>query len=90
MRTFRFPFLFLLAAVTLGLACGDDGTTPDPGPGPDDRTLHLIQDIDYVRNTFFFFDHENDFIGPVATTVKVYRTVLPADLIADPTIVSVP
>ena len=92
MRTLRLLqiALFLISASVLWPACGDDSANPDPGNTTDNRTLHAFRDVDYVHNKFFSFDLPTAFIGPVSTTVKVYRTVLPADLVADPTIVQIP
>jgi Motility related/secretion protein len=49
-----------------------------------------IRDVDYVRNKYFYFDNPRFFIGPQAATIDVYRTVLPQDLVIDPSIQRLP
>jgi hypothetical protein len=45
-----------------------------------------IRDVDYIKNKYFYFDNPRAFIGPQAATIDVYRTVLPQDLVIDPSI----
>jgi hypothetical protein len=94
MRTSRFALI--IAALALLPACSDDSTEPNqPTPSCKDnapvnvsgRTLHEIRDVDYVHSQYFYFDDPAIFVGPNAATVKVYRTVTPAELANDPSIV---
>ena len=86
----RPTFILSLAIGTLMLlpACGDDVTAPVGDDGQDDRTLYEIHDVDYVRNKYFYIDNPASITGGQPASVRVYRTVTPADLVADPTIVS--
>ncbi len=87
MRTLRFAFVII--SLALLPACSDDSTAPNQ-PAPDELTLTEIRDVDYVHRQYFYFDDPALFIGPNASTVKVYRTVLPQDLVNDPAIVRLP
>ncbi|HET6349301.1 MAG TPA: cell surface protein SprA [Candidatus Krumholzibacteria bacterium] len=44
----------------------------------------IVNDVDYVKNKYFYFANPRDFIGPRDETVQVYRTITPNDLLIHP------
>jgi hypothetical protein len=67
-----------IIALVLIPACGDDGSSPVDN-GNDQFTTRELRDVDYVHNTFFYFDHPAEYVGPQAGTIKVYRSRSPQD-----------
>ncbi|HKW14574.1 MAG TPA: cell surface protein SprA [Candidatus Krumholzibacteria bacterium] len=51
-----------------------------------------INDVDYIRNKYFYFDDPRAFIGPRTENpqIEVYRTVTQADFVAHPEITRIP
>src|SRR6188768_553155 len=82
------PLTVALAAVFV--SCEDDVNTPPPSPPATE--VHVIRDVDYIANKYFYFDDPAHFIGPrlADAQVLVFRSVLPADIIAHPEILRFP
>ncbi len=83
----------LLATLVVAASCSSDSGSPFVPPGTKTDT-HLIRDVDTMRDTYFYVNNPAVAPGPDLipdpATLEVYRTVKPADLIADPTIVALP
>jgi hypothetical protein len=81
------------AGLSLGLflSCDDDSPAKPEQPEFAIET-HVIRDIDYVKDKYFYFDDPAHFLGlrVFDPQIEVYRTVTPADLIRDPTILRLP
>jgi len=85
MRRFQQAGFMAAVAAALLVGCGGETTVP-PGPEPH-PTVHVIRDIDYQKDRYFFFDHPLVFVGPeLAEPFGVYLTVTPQDLLNDPTL----
>ena len=85
------PRLFTAALlISLGLAlalaaCSD--SVESPGQPTTKTDTHIIRDLDFIKGTYFFFDHPLVYVGPEdASPIDVYLELLPADIAADPTI----
>ena len=83
MRNIAIP----LAVVLVLAACSDDPTETTKPPVVE---THLIRDVDYVKNTSYWVDDPGSFVGASVAGFEVWRTVIPADLVVDPTITRVP
>jgi hypothetical protein len=81
------------AGLTLALftSCDDDSSARPKQPEFAVET-HVIRDIDYVKDKYFYFDDPRYFIGPRANDpqINVYRTVTPTDLLNHPDIQRIP
>ena len=74
----RFFWLAPLAISVLALATScDDDDSPPVTPDDPDPAFRQVRDVDYVHNTYFFFDNPHAFIGPQSVGIEVWRTVLP-------------
>lgn len=61
----------LLCTLLLFAAC-DDGTMEQPGPDVTWES-HTLRDLDYVKNTYFFFNPDGEGPAPDAITLDVYK-----------------
>lgn len=91
MSTLRFIRLAPLAigALVLATSCDEDASSPETPDNPS-PVFREVRDVDYVHNTYFYFDDPRAFIGPQSRSIGVWRTVLPIDFVDDPTILRFP
>ncbi|MDH4038683.1 MAG: hypothetical protein OEV86_14515 [Candidatus Krumholzibacteria bacterium] len=79
--------IFLAAALILAGCSDDPADVPEPAPVTD---THVIRDVDYVKDRYFYVDDPVFFYGAMDTGFEVWRRVTPQDLILDPTIMRFP
>lgn len=87
----RIAPVFVALFLCLFVVSCDEETPVKPGPKPIVETL-WIRDVDYIKNKYFYFADPRAFIGPriVDPQIEVFRAVLPADIVADPSIIFFP